>query len=232
MRRPGHGPNASTAVPTLGLCVLLAFLPLAWSACTEAVRNRPPVDFSNVRMPKGIEGDYPFRAGLDPLLLPQELAGRPLDERTVFPRTSSYGFRTVVAVYDKIVVMMTKVPEDADVEAGIVYASKRISRNAPGAAEYLRRIMEGTVLEPGAYYSAELVTAAGSDETGLLWFTTEGPSTLLWQVPRSDRASFWFRSGTWVFGLEAEDTETRDVAAAEMIEHLKGITQSFNEKPN
>lgn len=223
----------ATGSRLLGIPIVVALVLL--SSCTGAQPTRPPVDFSSVRMPDGLEGSHPYRKGLDPALLPGELAGAAIRENTIFCRTTSMGFRFVLALYDTTVLMMIKAPVDADVEAGIAYGAEHTRRNAVGAADFLESIMHGSVIEPGAYYSQDLVTASGRndrDDTGLEWFTTEGESTLLWQVPRTQRTSFWFRDDAWLFGIEADETTVRDATAADLIRHLNLLAHTFKASAN
>jgi hypothetical protein len=203
--------------------VLAGLCAVSLAACTIGRSGVPPVDIATVRIPVGIEGERHYRKGLDPALLPGQLAGRTVREETIFTRTTEYGFRAVLAMYDRVVLMMWKAPVDADLEAGLVYDNPEAGRGAVGATRFLRSIMEGRPEEPGAYYSRELVSGSGSNEVGLQWFTTEGHSTLLWQVPKTQRSSFWFRSGVWFFGIEADDHAVRDRAARDLVEHLQSL---------
>lgn len=203
--------------------VLAGLCAVSIAACTIGRSGAPPVDVATLRIPFGIEGERHYRKGLDPALLPRELAGRSLREETIFTRTTDYGFRAVLAMYERVVLMMWKAPVDADLEDGLVYDNPEAGRGSVGAARFLRSIMNGRSEEPGAYYSHELVTGSGSDEVGLEWFTTEGQSTLLWQVPKTQRSSFWFRSGVWFFGIEADDHAVRDRAARDLVEHLQSL---------
>lgn len=211
-------------------CAVLLIIFVSFTGCYYTTKTTsPPVEFESLSIPEGIESGHPFRQGLDPDLLPPQLADKSLREDTVFVRTTEYGFRAVLAMYDRIVVMLWKAPTDEDLESGIIFGKETEPINEKGAADFMRGIMEGTTDEPGAYYSKDLVTASKSDEDGLKWFTTEGISTLLWQVPRSERTSFWFRTGNWFFGIEADTIEERNKAAKDLVFHLKNISKMYED---
>lgn len=210
-------------------CILLGG---GFHSCSIRAAEKPPIDFSTVQLPKNLKSAFPYRKGLDPLFLPAKLAGNTLRKDTIFTRTTEYGFRAVLAMYDRIVLMMWKAPTEEDVTKGIVYPTEKIARDEKGAADYLEKIMLGSSDEPGGFYSKDLVTTASHDEIGIEWFTTNGESTLLWQVPRTQRTSFWFRSGVWFFGIEADKKSIRDAAAQDLITHLTALSKQLDHSAN
>jgi len=214
--------------------VLLVFILLGggFHSCSSGATEKPPVDFSTVQLPKDLQSTFPYRKGLNPLFLPAKLAGQTLREDTIFTRTTTHGFRAVLAMYDRIVLMMWKAPTEEDVTRGIVYPTEKIARDEKGAADYLQKIMFGDSEEPGAFYSKDIVTTVSHDEIGIEWFTTSGESTLLWQVPRTQRTSFWFRSGVWFFGIEADKKSIRDAAAQDLIAHLTSLSKELGHSAN
>jgi hypothetical protein len=55
-------------------------------------------------------------------------------------------------------------------------------------------------------------TGSGSKTKTSDWFTFEGSGTSV----------FFWKSGRWVFGIEADDSTTRNQAAAELVQELRG----------
>ena len=171
-----------------------------------------------------------FYQGLPDEAVPSEVAGKQVTG-SVFRYTTPCGIRIIGAQYDGIFIYVEKAPKEE--EAHLVFSPSDFGEYK--AEISLNQIMTDTTpMGPGTWYGLDFVTAKAEDSIGLLWFTTRGETKSGWiaqnpftkweaQWPGGERYSFWWRSGVWIFGVDAENDDILNQAAKDLIQHLKSL---------
>lgn len=78
----------------------------------------------------------------------------------------------------------------------------------------------------GNWYRLDSVVTKAEDSVGVVWFTTKGETgggMFNLDHSKEERSAFWWRSGVWIFGVDAQNDTILDQAAKELIQHLKNL---------